>query len=923
MAGRDDRIGRGPVDYRDQATDRYQNPPTELFPGRNSSRRDESSHLKNANHDRGRGGGRGGGTPHGQYSKRFTNASDRGYLPSVLDLLGDAAYYRMQQNQADNKLRKTKTDLRRSTTKAPEFASVDEMQNQAIKKCEEEKNGYKQKLKEMHPTLHDAFGSLVEQYVEEQLSMGPNAHQRTTSPQAEVQDSPVDLDSLSIELQKPTTAWVETYVQTELDKFRVFFSNSRDPDNKEIQKLLDNFEDEKKKNQLLETKVKESRQQNQLLEAKLNKLEQKLDSVNTTIEGWLSTVIEEEISKKLLILDNNQKKDQTPKIDTITQLQKSTESHTQQLADHRRQLVDLKREPAVAKTSEAVASFTTEEYTRLKETVEMQGRKIHFLHDQFDLGGMQKLQQDAESLADKLTRDIKSARSLHKENSVLVEQQGKKQKSLENDILSLQSTSQSQGAKQDSLENDISSLRSTCKSHELKQKSLEKDISLLRSTSQNQGEKQRTMDSVVSGLNSVVERHSQNGESLAEEIASLRSSVELRLGSQDKQLSALTPLKSQSKEQEKKINVLQQTVDALQTSTADWSLQNFKSLEARVQEFPPSGEIKHLLVEFPSLLDAKHLIAEYPPPGDIKRMLEKMPPPEEIKHLLDEYPPPADIQRLLEEIPPSKELNQLVKDVPKLRESMSEVSARSSLPSTPTITSASMAKEVKQIFEPKIQKTEELLKAFCKRMILTCCGKLEKDLEQVSIGTSKSEEAVRALDAHFTSLKQNVDENKKEFDAHAKTLQRSVDDNKKELSKRIVSLDERHNETRVELNDMHNDLVSCLEKQTTELKSAKAMVAVMYQDIEKVSKDSKTGVDDVQFQLVQLTDWTKNFSTKGWYETVAQQITAHVPGQFVAQVDGLATRISHLEARVNDSSEVSNKRRKAANGSPVVVNCIH
>ncbi|KAF9784825.1 hypothetical protein IL306_007032 [Fusarium sp. DS 682] len=916
MAGRDDRIGRGPADYRDQATDRYQNSPAEFFPGRNSSRRDESSHSKNADHDRGRGGGRGGATPHGQHgkpslerssSKRLTNATDRGkrpslqkeheqsiadmhrlgYLPPVLDLLGDAAYYRMQQNQADNKLKKTRTDLRRSATKNTEFASVDEIQSQAIRKCEEEKNGYKQKLKEMHPTLHDAFGSLIKQYMQDQLSMGPNAHQRTAPLQTQVQGSPADLESQSIEPQKSTTAWIENYMQTEFDKLKAVLSNSREPDNSEIQKLLDSFENEKKKNQLLETKVEESRQQNQLLEEKLNRLEQKLDSVNTTMEGRLSAVLEEKISKKLSILDNNQKTDRS---DTITQLQKSTESHTRQLAD-------LKRNPSVGNGSETAASFTYEEHSKLKETVEMQGRKIHFLQNQFDLAKMQKLQQDAETLADKLTKDIKSARSLHKENSVLIEQQDKKQKSLENDILSLRSTSQSQESKQESLDKDISSLRSTSKSHGLKQKTLEKDISLLQSTSQNQGEKQKTMDNVVSGINSVVERHSQKEESVAEEIASLRSSVELRLESQEKQLSALTPLKSHSKEQQKKIKVLQQTVDALQTSTADWSLQNFKGLEARVQEYPPPGELKHLLVEFPSLMDAKRLLAK--------------------------YPPPADIIRLLEELPPSEELNQLVRDVPKLRESMSEVNARSSLPSTPTPTSASMAKEMKQIFEPKIQKTEELLKTFCSKMILACCGKLEKDLEQVTLRTSKSEETVRALDARVTSLERSVGENKKEFDAHVTTLKRSVDDNNKELGKRIASLDERQSETRRELYDMHNDLENCLEKQTTEIKSVKGMVAVMHQDIEKVRKDSKTGVDDVQFQLVQMTDWAKNFTSKQWYDSVAQQIAAYVPGQFVAQLDGLATRISHLEARGNDSSEVPNKRRKGANGSPMVVNGIH
>ncbi|KAK2132886.1 hypothetical protein NOF04DRAFT_1272218 [Fusarium oxysporum II5] len=522
MAGRDDRIGRRPAG----------SSPSELFPDRVSLRRDESSHSKDADHDRGRGGGKGGGLPYGKHSKpplersssrRSTNASDRGSistatagqratkvegLPLVVDLLGDAACLRMQHNQADNKLKRALADWKRSAAKTPEYSSVDEMQRQAVQKCEIEKNNLKQKLRELHPTLCDTLDSLFKQY-------------------------------------------------TELNKFKNSLPSAQGPDDSEIRKLVDSLENEKKKTQLLENKVEEGRQQHQLLEEKLSRLEQKLDGVSTTME-----------------------------------------------------------ERIAAKKSQPATSTTSAEHNQLKLTIEMQGRAIDFIKSQFDPIRMQKLQQDTENLADRLTKGIKSVKSLHEQNSALIEKQGDKQKSSENDISSLQTISRNQEVKQKSLEKDISSLRSTSDNHGAKQSSLEKeilslqntsesrgakqmsfekDISLLQCTCQSQGEQQKIIDDVVSGIKSAVEGLSQKGESLVADIASLRSSVEQTQesqGSQEARLSTLTslkPLVKEVKEQQKKTNVLQQRVDALQASAADWSLQDFQNLKAMVQGYPPAA----------------------------------------------------------------------------------------------------------------------------------------------------------------------------------------------------------------------------------------------------------------------------------------------------------------------------------------------
>lgn len=926
MAGRDDRIGRRPAG----------SSPSELFPDRVSLRRDESSHSKDADHDRGRGGGKGGGLPYGKHSKpplersssrRSTNASDRGKSPSlekehdesiadihhlgsiltatagqratkveglplVVDLLGDAACLRMQHNQADNKLKRTLADWKRSAAKTPEYSSVDEMQRQAVQKCENEKNNLKQKLRELHPTLCDTLDSLFKQYVQDQASIGPNTQQGADSLPTKVQGSPAELQPQSLEPHQSTKAWMENCLQTELNKFKNSLPSAQGPDNSEIRKLVDSLQNEKKKTQLLENKVEEGRQQHQLLEEKLSRLEQKLDGVSTTME-----------------------------------------------------------ERIAAKKSQPATSTTSAEHNQLKLTIEMQGRAIDFIKSQFDPKRMQKLQQDTENLSDRLTNGIKSVKSLHEQNSVLIEKQGEKQKSSENDISSLQTTSRNQEVKQKSLEKDISSLRSTSDNHGAKQSSLEKeilslqntsesrgakqmsfekDISLLQCTCQSQGEQQKIIDDVVSGIKSAVEGLSQKGESLVADIASLRSSVEQTQesqGSQEARLSMLTslkPLVKEVKEQQKKTNVLQQRVDALQASAADWSLKDFQNLKARVQGYPPAGEIQQLLVEFPSLVDTKRLLAKYPPSGHLKRLLEEMPPPGDIRRLLDECPSPADIKRRLKELPPSDELNQLVRDVPKLRECMSEVNARSSKLSSPTPAPAFMTKEMTlQLITPKMDRLEDALKSRCADMIQISSGLVAETVDLANARTLKSEEAVQALDARVTGLRRSVDENKKEFDAHATTLKRNADENMKKLDQQITVLGQDISETKKDTYDLNYDMEKRLEEQTTELKSVKGMVAVMIQDVEKVRKDSRTGIDDVQFQLVQMTDWAKNFSSKQWYDSVAQQIAAYVPAQFAGQLDSLATRVSHLETRSHDSPEVSSKRRKGANGSPLVVNGIN
>ncbi|KAM0213794.1 hypothetical protein ACHAQI_003988, partial [Fusarium lateritium] len=397
-----------------------------------------------------------------------------------------------------------------------------------------------------------------------------------------------------------------------------------------------------------------------------------------------------------------------------------------------------------------------------------------------------------------------------------------------------------------------------------KQESFEEEIASVKSMSHDQEEKYKLLDNTVVSLSSTANVLSHAQESLVEDVNSLDSSFKDSKKSHDIQASEMASLEALIQEQQKKSNALERSVAFLQDTTAGWSHLDFKRLSEKVHEFPPAT--------------------------GLKRLLEELPPATDLQRLLKELPPAMDLKRLLKELPPTKDLKQLLTDVPKLKESMSEAMVRSSKTITtvpvspPAPAPANMTKEiVLQMVNPKVQELGRLLKSDLSRKFTVVAENFGKTIDAANARTSKSEADVMELDKRVSEIDKTLEEGQKEMKETSESLQKAF------------------------------------REQTTEVNSMKGSIAMAFQEVDKTRREAKAGTDDVQFQLTHMTDWAKNFGSKQWHDSVAQQIAAYVPSHLTGQLDSLTTRVSTLESRGNDF-EGANKRRKGANGSPLALN---
>lgn len=395
-----------------------------------------------------------------------------------------------------------------------------------------------------------------------------------------------------------------------------------------------------------------------------------------------------------------------------------------------------------------------------------------------------------------------------------------------------------------------------------KQESLEEEIASLKSMSQDQEERHKLLDKTVVGLSSTAKVLSQGQESLAADVTSLSSSFKDSKKSHDTQASEIVSLEALVQEQQNKSDGLEQSVASLQDATAGWSHQEFRRLSERVHEFPPAT--------------------------GLKRLLEELPPAMDLQRLLKELPPAMDLKRLLKELPPTKDLKQLLADVPKLKESMSEAMVRSSNTPTPAPVPAPapayMTKEmVMQMVNPQVRELGKFLKSDLSQKFTVVAENFGKTIDAANARTSKSEADVKKLDERVSEIDKTLKESQKEMRETSESLQKGF------------------------------------REHMTDITSMKGSIALAFQEVDKTRREAKAGTDDVQFQLTHMTDWAKNFGSKQWHDSVAQQIAAYVPAHFTGQLDSLTTRVSTLESRGNDS-EGANKRRKGVNGSPLVLN---
>ncbi|KAM0553883.1 hypothetical protein ACHAPJ_007229 [Fusarium lateritium] len=910
-----------PTDYRDRSSDRYHSSRKELFPGRGSFDREDSSLSRDHEKD----GGREVGTSH---SKRSTNALHHGSRTSLVtpgkqrgqkfdyqaiaELFGDMAYHRTQFVHAESRLRRTKNELNQSTTRPTEFASVDELKRRELQTCENDKTKHEQKLGQIYQKLQAAFDLFAKQLLQQQQPTSPDDQQGTPSPQKQSSGSVAGLEVRLMELQKSTTTWMEHHLNSELAKFKDSIS---DRDNTEVQILRESLDNERKENRLWEEKFEQ--------------FERKLDAVHSTIRVRVAA----EFNEKAKSLLNNE--------EIIKQLQKITEDHEQQLADlkrdasasannttesdqfknimammkqlqksaedHEQQLADLKRNAsadnnttesdqfrntmAMMKQLQKTAEDHTQQFADLKRDASAPANNTTESDELKNITAMMKrLQKTAEDHTQQLAglkRDASgSAKPSTAEDSLLrstVEMQGRKigflQTQLDPVLLKVQElkqTSESSSKDAKALKVILDRQSVVIGEHGQKQDSLGKDIASLRTTSKDQAKKHSVLDDVVSGLTSTLEANSKKHESLAADVASLNASTTAGQETQKTHTTELRSLGSRVEEQRKKSDALEQKVASLKTEITGWSLQDLKELAERIQEYPPATDLKRLLTELP-------------PSQDLRQLLLDLPPSKELRQLLVDLPLGRDLKQVMADLPPSKDLKGLVTDLPKLRELTSGSNKRSSQTRTPTPTPtpAPMTKEmVMQTVESKISEMDK---------------ELRDELRQRFSNVAE----------HFGKL---IDEGRKS----AADTRIDVTN----LMEHVADVEMESGEVKKEMGVVSESLHKRCSEQATEFNALKGAVAMIAVDIDKARKESKAGTDDVQFQISHLTEWAKNFGSKQWHDSVAQQIAAYVPAHFNGQLDSLNTRVSNLESRGTDS-DGANKRRKGVNGSPLVVNGAH
>ncbi|RGP59188.1 hypothetical protein FLONG3_11261 [Fusarium longipes] len=141
------------------------------------------------------------------------------------------------------------------------------------------------------------------------------------------------------------------------------------------------------------------------------------------------------------------------------------------------------------------------------------------------------------------------------------------------------------------------------------------------------------------------------------------------------------------------------------------------------------------------------------------------------------------------------------------------------------------------------------------------------------------------------------------------------------MSKFYEGLDESKKQTKLAIEAVEGLQKRCNE-QTSELKRQERVMNSVFEDINKLRGGTNKMFDDIQFRVEMVDGWVKNLSTKQWYDNVAQHIVNYVPAHFNGQLNSLSIRVTDLENRGHDS-EGASKRRKASNGSPLVMNGGH
>ncbi|WAO87944.1 Hypothetical protein NCS54_00526700 [Fusarium falciforme] len=429
------------VDYRDRTSDRFRRSPPEPSSRRGSYERDESRSLSRNSSNAFDQGSRTPSSAAGGTSGQRMHASD---AKPLAELLTESVHCRMQLHRVETRLKQVRADLERTPTRPTDFASVGEVLRKEVQSCEIGRAKYKHQAEKADHRLQSALDT----YLKKPQAASPNSQPGAQSPQIGTFPG---LDARLMELQRSTSTLFNTQLNTEIGKVRESIKTQNETNGSEVQELKANLDEEKRKNQLLEER--------------LDRLERRLEGINTG-QGIRITAIDEKFEKR--ISSDEQ---------ALQKFRESTENHFKQLAG------------LGPSASAPVAQVDISD--QVKTAVTEQDGKISTLQGQLEpiLESIKRLGDKSENQSSQLftTKDVdevvakvEKLKQMLEDQATIAGEYQQKQNSLAEDVSSLQSTIKEQGEKQDSLDGIASSLGSTIKGQGEKQESLAADVASLR-----------------------------------------------------------------------------------------------------------------------------------------------------------------------------------------------------------------------------------------------------------------------------------------------------------------------------------------------------------------------------------------------------------------------------------------------------------
>ncbi|KAJ4024082.1 hypothetical protein NW766_000314 [Fusarium irregulare] len=645
------------------------------------------------------------------------------------------------------------------------------------------------------------------------------------------------------------------WTEREIEALRQFVLERREPNNAEIQALRDSLGKERQKSQALQNKIEEGQRKSQSLEERLGQLERMYQTIKPT-ELQISSEVNKTVTAKVSSLEEKLNQCMTSNAETSKQLQ------------------NLKNQlPTELQISSEIDKAVTAKVSGLEEKLNQCMTSTAETTEQ--LQSLEKQQsarpQTVVPVVPNLKAEVRHLQETVEMHKSTVEIYGRNVNFLKQQTIGDLEKAAAHSS------NDIQDLRalvekqsSTIEDQGKKQRDLKEIVSYLQKTARDLAEKHNVLDSTVDRLCS---DQADEHRVLDTAVARLRSSTENCTTEQQTLSSNMTFLNSSVKDklqaldtQASELASLQVLVKHQQEKTDDLG-RKLVSISASSEEAPKLSSLQlsvkkqqkksHELEETVASLERK--ISEQPL-QDFKKLAGKV----------QEYPPATDLNRLLADYPSGKELKILITDIPRLKESISSLRARQTPPPPAPIPESLMNREtMMQTLQPSFSQLETGIKGEMN-------GKMTDLFERLLVFV-KSEVA---------------------------DLESKLED----------KLGNSNRQTKM-VKELCDNLTTRNTEQTTKFDEA---ISVLGENVDKVRNESKACTDDLQYQITWLHDGLKNLSSKQWYDNVAKQIMSYIPAHFNVQLNGLTTRVIYLEDRVNDS-ENGNKRRRAANGSPLVM----